>query len=124
MHQKHHINLVSYEKRYHSDGAGGGKRAAADKDKKGEEEDEEEKGGESPKKRARMAAVAKAGVKEVRAKVDTRRTLATERCVLCDNAFPLPKLFGHVTSRHHVAADRYERVKLALLATCDRGEQI
>ena len=48
----------------------------------------------------------------------------TEKCVLCDSAFPLPKLFGHVTSRHHVAADRYERVKLALLAASDRGELI
>ena len=45
---------------------------------------------------------------------------ATENCVLCDSAFPLPKLFGHVTSRHHVAADRYERVKMAL-AESDKG---
>ena len=45
----------------------------------------------------------------------------TEKCVLCDSAFPLPKLFGHVTSRHHVAADRYERVKLALLAASETG---
>ena len=125
MHQKHHINLVSYEKRYHSDGAGGGKRAAADKDKDKEGE-EEEKGGASPKKRARLTAAAKAaGLKEekVKAKVETRRAPATEKCVLCDNAFPLAKLFGHVTTRHSVAADTYERVKAALAAS-ERGELV
>ena len=95
--------------------------------------DGEEESGVSPRKRARTAAVVAKECKEkavvTREKVNKAKNKAevalptTENCVLCDNAFPLPKLFGHVTSRHHVAADRYERVKSALAAS-ERGELI
>ena len=99
--------------------------------------DGEEESGVSPRKRARTAAVVAKECKEkavvTREKVNKAENKAknkaevalptTENCVLCDNAFPLPKLFGHVTSRHHVAADRYERVKSALAAS-ERGELI
>ena len=145
--QKHHINLVKYEKRYHSRGGGGAskvaKRAAvsADGDAAATGSHEVAEAGVSPRKKARMAVAAKevkekavvtkekaeavvAKDKFFSAKNKAEAPLATtEKCVLCDSAFPLPKLFGHVTSRHHVAADRYERVKLAL-AACDRGELI
>ena len=59
--QKHHINLVKYEKRYHSNGGGGGgggrvgKRvAAASGDTAGSDGEES---GVSPRKRVRTAAV-------------------------------------------------------------------
>ena len=139
------MNLVKYEKRYHSKGGGGSGKAAkraavaAGGDAAAGPGGDEE-AGVSPRKKARMTVAAKevkekavvtnekAEAKEkvfpAKNKAEAAPMPTTEKCVLCDSAFPLPKLFGHVTSRHHVAADRYERVKLALLATCDRGEQI
>ena len=134
------MNLVKYEKRYHSKGGGGAGKAvkraavaAGGDPASGPGGDEE--AGVSPRKKARMTVAAKevkekalvtsekaeavvAKEKVFPAKNKAEVTLpTTERCVLCDSAFPLPKLFGHVTSRHHVAADRYERVKLALAAS-------
>ena len=132
------MNLVKYEKRYHSKGGGGAGKAAkraavAAGGDAAAGPDRDEEAGVSPRKKARMTIA----VKEFKEKAvvtnekaeSKEKALAktkaeaplptTEKCVLCDSAFPLPKLFGHVTSRHHVAADRYERVKLALAAASD-----